>query len=155
MDYGQLSTQVETIIKSGGTEGGTTMRYNDIAAIDGQRELVVSHLKYVYDDGTTNMINAKEVTNIANEYNNLETILSGSVNDVRGKVRSADQNVSGAKVELRKKEKVRDVLKLLAITLAIVAVLYLVGGSWTFIHVPVLVVLLGGFGYSVYKHSFE
>lgn len=155
MDYSQLSTQVETIIKSAGGEGGTTTRYNEIMNIDGQRDVVVTHLKHVYDDGTTNMVNTKEVANVAHEYKNLETTLSSSVAEVRGKLRSADQNVSKAKVELRKKEKVRDVLKILAITLAIVAVLYLVGGTWSWIHVPVLLVLLGGFGYAIYKHSIQ
>ena len=153
MDYAQLSTNVESIIKTAGSEGGTTSRYNEIMNIDGQRDVVVTHLKHVYDDGTTNMVNAKEVANIANEYKNLETTMSSSVADVRGKVRSADQNVSNAKLELEKKEKVRDLLKILVITLSIVAVLYLLGGSSTWVHLIVLTVLLGGVGYALYKQN--
>jgi hypothetical protein len=153
MDYAQLSTQVDTLIKSAGAEGGTTLRYNEIMAIDGQRELVVSHLKHTYDAGTTDMVNTKEVANVANDYKNLETTLSSSVADVRGKLRSADQHVFNAKQDLRKKEQVRDVLKILSILLAVVAVLYLIGGQWAWIHVLVLIVLLIGFGYIIFRYG--
>jgi hypothetical protein len=153
MDYGELSTQVESIIKSAGGEGGTTTKYSEIATIDGQRELVVSHLKHVYDDGTRDTINAKEVENIASEYNNLETTISNSVSEVRGKLKSADKDVANAKIELRKKENLRDVLKILVILMAIVAVLYILGGSSIWVHVVVLLVLIGGAGYILYKQN--
>ena len=153
MDYGQLSTQVETIIKSGGTEGGTTTRYDDIIAIDGQRDLVVSHLKHVHDSGTTNMVTGKEVENVANEYKNFETTISNSVSEVRGTLRAADKDVANAKVELRNKENLRDVLKVLVILMAIVAVLYILGGSSIWVHVVVLLVLFGGAGYLLYKQN--
>jgi Flp pilus assembly protein TadB len=153
MDYGELSTQVESIIKSAGGEGGTTTKYSEIATIDGQRELVISHLKHVYDNGTRDTINAKEVDNIASEYNNLETTISNSVSEVRGKLKSADQHVSNAKLELRKKENLRDILKILLILMAIVAVLYILLGSSLWVHVAVLIVLLGGAGYVLYKQN--
>ena len=153
MDYGELSTQVESIIKTAGGEGGTTTRYSEIATIDGQRDLVVSHLKHVYDSGTRNMVNGKEVEHIANEYKNLETTISNSVTEVHGKVKSADRQVSNAKVELRKKEEMRDVLKILVILMAVVAVLYILGGSSIWVHAAVLSVLLGGAGYVLYKQN--
>jgi hypothetical protein len=153
MDYGELSTQVESVIKSAGGEGGISARYSEIATIDGQRELVVSHLKHVYDNGTRDTINAKEVDNIASEYNNLETTISNSVSEVRGKLKSADQHVSNAKLELRKKENLRDILKILVILMAIVAVLYILLGSSLWVHVAVLIILLGGAGYLLYKQN--
>jgi Flp pilus assembly protein TadB len=153
MDYGELSTQVESIIKSAGGEGGTTTKYSEIATIDGQRELVISHLKHMYDNGTRDTINAKEVENIASEYKNFETTISNSVSEVRGKLKSADKDVANAKIELRKKENLRDVLKILVILMAIVAVLYILLGSSLWVHVAVLIVLLGGAGYVLYKQN--
>jgi hypothetical protein len=153
MDYEKLSTEVESVIKSAEGQGGISARYSEIATIDGQRELVVSHLKHVYDDGTRDTINAKEVENIAGEYNNLETTISNSVSEVRGKLKSADQHVSNAKLELRKKENLRDILKILVILMAIVAVLYILLGSSLWVHVAVLIVLLGGAGYVLYKQN--
>ena len=72
---------------------------------------------------------------------------------MRGKLRSADQHVFNAKQDLRKKEQVRDVLKILSILLAVVAVLYLIGGQWAWIHVLVLIVLLIGFGYIIFRYG--
>jgi hypothetical protein len=153
MDYGKLSTEVESVIKSAGGEGGTTARYSELTGIDGQRDLVVSHLNHVYAEGTTNMVNGKEVEKALNEYKNLETTTSNAVSEVQGKIKSADHHLANARLELRKKEILRDVLKILVILMAIVAVLYVLNGSSIWVHLLVLVVLLGGAGYVLYKQN--
>ena len=151
MDYAKTTDAVNILLKSAAPEGGTTKDYDKISGIDGQRDLVVSHLKSTYTTETGEMLNAKEVVDSANTYKHMLNSSNEELGNTRQKIKSIEARIATTKADLKKAEKVKNVLQVLTLTVVIAVGVYLGLGSWG--HTPAFFVLLAGFGYVLYTRG--
>ena len=151
MDYAKTTDAVNILLKSAAPEGGTTKDYDKISGIDGQRDLVVSHLKSTYTTETGEMLNAKEVVDSANTYKHMLNSSNEELGNTRQKIKRIEARIATTKADLKKAEKVKNVLQVLTLTVVIAIGVYLGLGSWG--HTPAFFVLLAGFGYVLYTRG--
>lgn len=151
MDYAKTTDAVNILLKSAAPEGGTTKDYDKIPGVDSQRDLVVSHLKSTYTTETGEMLNAKEVVDSANTYKHMLNSSNEELGNTRQKIKRIEARIATTKADLKKAEKVKNVLQVLTLTVVIAIGVYLGLGSWG--HTPAFFVLLAGFGYVLYTRG--
>jgi hypothetical protein len=151
MDYAKTTDAVNILLKSAAPEGGTTKDYDKISGVDGQRDLVVSHLKSTYTTETGEMLNAKEVVDSANTYKHMLNSSNEELGNTRHKIKRIKEKIASTKIDLEKAEKIRNILQILTVTVVVAIGVYLGLGSWA--HTPAFFILLAGFGYVLYTRG--
>jgi hypothetical protein len=151
MDYEKTTDAVNILLKSAAPEGGTTTDYDKIPGLDEQRDLVVSHLKSTYTTETGEMLNAKEVVDSANTYRHMLNSSDEELGNTRHRIKIIKERIATTKMDLEKAEKVRNILQVLSLAVAIAIGLYLGLGSWG--HTPAFLILLAGLIYVLYTRG--
>ena len=150
MDFGTITNNVNTIIKTSGGGGGTTDAYKDIPAMDTQREIIVSHMKSDYSDKTLKMLNAKAFADTARTYKNLTTSTGGEIETIRSHASNLESKINTRKSDLKISSGRTIVLQVLAGTIALVVAIYAMFSSSQYVHTLALTCLIAGFGYALY-----
>ena len=151
MDYGKATESINFLLKSATPEGGTTVQYDKIPAIEAQRDLIVSHVKCAYTSDTGEMLNSKEFIDTSKNYKNMLTTQSNQLEESKGKLKRLEENVEKGTTEVEKIERTTRILMILLITVSITIGLYLLGGGY--MHGPAFIVLVAGFMIVLYTRG--
>jgi hypothetical protein len=144
MDYAKVTDGIIQLVKSAVPENSDTRKYSEIPELDKQRDMIVTHLKSTYDGDTNNQLSAKEFVDTAKTYKNMMVSEEGQREDIDRKIKKLESDIQANKDELESSLKVRRVLQILLATATITLALYIVGGSFRFVHTLAFFVLLAG-----------
>ncbi len=144
MDYAKVTDGIIQLVKSAVPENSDTSKYAQIPELDKQRDIIVSHLKSTYDGDTNNQLTAKEFVDTAKTHKNMMVSEQGEREEIDRKIKKLESDIQANKDELESSLKVRRVLQILLATSVITLGLYIVGGSFRFIHAIAFLVLLAG-----------
>lgn len=153
MDYKQTSETIKDIIKSATPANSNTSRFSELDGIDKNRESIVSHLKHGYSKETEHILTSKEFEYASKDYKNMIVSSEGELGSVQDKVKQVEKQIKLASDELTRAEANEQVLKVLAITVSLVAVLYFIGSGHTIVHFFALLVLVGGFLFAIHLNN--
>ena len=144
MDFAKVTDSILALVKSAVPENTDTSQYKDIPALDAQRDIIVSHLKYSYESGTAEQSNAKEFADTANTYKNMTRVSEGESEKITRKIKELTAKIEENKSEVEKGLRVRRILQILLATTFVTLLVYVVAGSFRFVHAIAFVVLLAG-----------
>ena len=144
MNYAALTDTIMNVVKSAVPENSDTTKYSEIPEVDKQRDLIVSHLKSTYDGDTNHQLSAKEFVDTAKTYKNMMMSEEGEREKLTRKMKELESQISANKDELESSLKVKRVLQILLVTAVITLGIYIVGGSFQFVHTLAFFVLLAG-----------
>jgi hypothetical protein len=150
MDYTKSSETIADILKSAGSQGGSTARYSELEAADSARDGLVSQLKASYEQETTNKVDAKEFSNVEKTYQNMIYTAEGDLETVYSSKQNIKQEINTQKENLVHNQKTRDILQILAATLTATFIVYFVLGEFQYVHIVAFAVLAAGFGYAIF-----
>lgn len=153
MDYATIANTIRNVVKTAVPENSDTAKYAQIPELDKQREIIVSHLKANYDAETNQQLSAKEFVDTAKTHANLRISEEGDREDIDRKIKHLESSIQANKEALEQSLKVRRILQILLATSAIVLGLYIVGGSFRFIHTLAFFTLLAGLMVAMYTRG--
>ena len=153
MDYAKVTDGIITLVKSAVPENTDTRKYGEIPEMDKQRDVIVSHLKSTYDSDTQQQLNAKEFVDTAKTYKNMMVSEEGEHDRLKQKMKELESKIQANKDELESSLKVRRVLQILLATATVTLGLYIVGGSFRFVHTLAFFVLLAGLMVVLYSRG--
>lgn len=150
MDYTKSSETIADVLKSAAPQGGTTMRYSELANLENARDSSVSQLKANYTQETQNKLDTKAFSDVQKTYQNMMYSAEGDLDTLKYAKDDVQGELDSQKTVLIQNEQARDILQILTLTLLATFVVYFLLGSFWFVHLIAFIVLGAGFGYSLY-----
>lgn len=151
MEFAKATDSINTILKTAVPAGGTTTQYDQLPAVDAQRDLIVSHVKCTYTSDTGEILNSKEFVDTSNTYKNMLTTQTNELEESRGKIKRLEDNVKKGSTEVEKIERTTRILLILLITISITIGLYILGGQY--VHGIAFLILISGFMIVLYTRG--
>ena len=126
---------------------------NNISPFEEKRDKVVSNITNDYNQQTKSLVTSQQVSSIVDFVRKNFDFSPKNVEDDGVQVSQLQTQVKAVNDKLSTLQSTEKLIQILLITVAIVAVLYLVVGPilGSAVHTVAFVVLIGGLGYSIYS----
>lgn len=153
MDFFGKTQKIEDIIKAAGVENGTTSKYTDLNPVEEDREQIVSHLKHKFQETSGDVLAGREFELAEQTNRNLLVSVAGKSANIKRKIKEVEMTVDVRKDELKKAKETEEILMVFALIVGIIVVLYLIGSSFSGVHIVAIFIAIAGVVYLFYLRN--